>query len=293
MCTPLSRLVHTGCTLCQLFIWRHCIKRKRTNDLKFVRETYRENHNIMSVAKTIYIRYFLVGIASTACIYFTWKHIKQYKRKRKRHFSPSYCFRNTYQTLRRASAKWHKLCIEQIKLNLFLDASNSKLLFYSRKMDFFFKNIGRTFVKIYWYLALAIKSFMIYSTANENHNEIDVHSMFTIQSYVRIDRFGIDYQSVIDQSNQFIHLPIIQSFKSFILLYRSIHSTKYEIEKRTKFTKVHKVSDAFSLFIYSIYLFIYLINAIISYILIVPIGEVKFNTPKDILGVLNLCPWGY
>ena len=30
----------------------------------------------------------------------------------------------------------------------------------------------------------------------------------------------------------------------------------YEIEKRTKFTKVHKVSDAFSLFIYSIYLFI-------------------------------------
>ena len=30
---------------------------------------------------------------------------------------------------------------------------------------------------------------------------------------------------------------------------------KYEIEKRTKFTKVHKVSDAFSLFIYSIYLF--------------------------------------
>ena len=52
---------------------------------------------------------------------------------------------------------------------------------------------------------------------------------------------------------------------------------KYEIEKRTKFTKVHKVSDAFSLFIYSIYLFIYLINAIISYILIVPIG----------------CPWGY
>ena len=45
---------------------------------------------------------------------------------------------------------------------------------------------------------------------------------------------------------------------------------KYEIEKRTKFTKVHKVSDA--LFIYLFNLFIYLINAIISYILIVPIG---------------------
>ena len=43
---------------------------------------------------------------------------------------------------------------------------------------------------------------------------------------------------------------------------------KYKIEKRTKFTKVHKVSDAFYLF----NLFIYLINAIISYILIVPIG---------------------
>ena len=43
---------------------------------------------------------------------------------------------------------------------------------------------------------------------------------------------------------------------------------KYEIEKRTKFTKVHKVSDAFYLF----NLFIYLINAIISYILIVRIG---------------------
>ena len=35
---------------------------------------------------------------------------------------------------------------------------------------------------------------------------------------------------------------------------------KYEIEKRTKFTKAHKVSDAFylfNLFIYSVYLFIY------------------------------------
>ena len=38
-----------------------------------------------------------------------------------------------------------------------------------------------------------------YSTANENHNEIDVRSTFTIQSYVRIDRFSIDYQSVIDR----------------------------------------------------------------------------------------------
>ena len=43
---------------------------------------------------------------------------------------------------------------------------------------------------------------------------------------------------------------------------------KYEIEKRTKFTKVQKVSDAFYLF----NLFIYFINAIISYILIVRIG---------------------
>ena len=49
-----------------------------------------------------------------------------------------------------------------------------------------------------------------YSTANENRNEIDVRSTFTIQSYVRIDRFIIDYQSVIDQSNQFFQLPIIQ-----------------------------------------------------------------------------------
>ena len=80
-----------------------------------------------------------------------------------------------------------------------------------------------------------------YSTANENHNEIDVRSTFTIQSYVRIDRFGIDYQSVIDQSNQFIHLPIIQSFKSFILLYRSIHSTKI---RNRKTDEIHKSAQS-------------------------------------------------
>ena len=96
-----------------------------------------------------------------------------------------------------------------------------------------------------------------YSTANENHNEIDVCSMFTIQSYVRIDRFGIDYQSVIDQSNQFIHLPIIQSFKSFILLYRSIHSTKI---RNRKTDEIFKNAQSiwcilFIQFIYSIYLF--------------------------------------
>ena len=92
----------------------------------------------------------------------------------------------------------------------------------------------------------------LYSTANENHNEIDVRSNFTIQSYVRIDRFGIDYQSVIDQSNQFIHLPIIQSFKSFILLYRSIHSTKI---RNRKSDEIHKSAQCLMRFIYSIYLF--------------------------------------
>ena len=94
-----------------------------------------------------------------------------------------------------------------------------------------------------------------YSTANEKNNEIDVRSTFTIQSYVRIDRFGIDYQSVIDQSNQFIQLPIIQSFKSFILLYRSIHSTKIRNRKTDEIQKVHKMSDAFYLFNLFIYLF--------------------------------------
>ena len=80
-----------------------------------------------------------------------------------------------------------------------------------------------------------------YSTANEYHNEIDVRSTFTIQSYVRIDRFGIDYQSVIDQSNHFIHLPIIQSFKSSILLYRSIHSTKI---RNRKTDEIHKSAQS-------------------------------------------------
>ena len=91
-----------------------------------------------------------------------------------------------------------------------------------------------------------------YSTADENHNEIDVRSTFTIQSYVRIDRFGIDYQSVIDQSYQFIHLPIIQSFKSFILLYRSIHSTKI---RNRKTDEIHKCAQCLMRFIYSVYLF--------------------------------------
>ena len=93
-----------------------------------------------------------------------------------------------------------------------------------------------------------------YGTANENHNEIDVRSNFTIQSYVRIDRFGIGYQSVIDQSNQFIHLPIIQSFKSFILLYRSIHSTKI---RNRKTDEIHKSAQSVwcVLFIQFIYLF--------------------------------------
>ena len=50
-----------------------------------------------------------------------------------------------------------------------------------------------------------LKTNTIYSTANENHNEIDVRSTFTVQSYVRIDRFSIGYQSSIS--------PIIQSFK--------------------------------------------------------------------------------
>ena len=77
----------------------------------------------------------------------------------------------------------------------------------------------------------------MYSTANEKGNEIDVRSTFTIQSYVRIDRFGIGYQSVIDQSNRFILLPIIQSFKLFILLYRSIHSTKI---RNRKTDEIHK-----------------------------------------------------
>ena len=104
-------------------------------------------------------------------------------------------------------------------------------------------------------------------TANENHNEIDVRSTFTIQSYVRIDRFGIDYRSVIDQSNQFIHLPIIQSFKSFILLYRSIHSTKI---RNRKTDEIHK--SAQSVWCVLFIQFIYLINAITSYILIVRIG---------------------
>ena len=106
-----------------------------------------------------------------------------------------------------------------------------------------------------------------YSTANE----IDVRSTFSIQSYVRIDRFGIDYHSVIDQSNQFIHLSIIQSFKSFILLYRSIHSTKI---RNRKTDEIHKNAQSVRcvLFIYLFNLFIYLINAILSYILIVPIG---------------------
>ena len=89
----------------------------------------------------------------------------------------------------------------------------------------------------------------------------------SIQSYIRIDRFGIGYQSVIDQSNQFIHLPIIQSFKSFILLYRSIHSTKIQSRKTDE---IHKRAQ--SVWCVSFIQFIYLINAIISYILILPIG---------------------
>ena len=92
----------------------------------------------------------------------------------------------------------------------------------------------------------------LYSTANENHKEIDVRSTFLIQSY---DRFGIDYQSIIDRSNQFIHLPIIQSFKSFILLYRSIHSTKI---RNRKTDEIHKSAQSVwcVLFIQFIYLFI-------------------------------------
>ena len=104
------------------------------------------------------------------------------------------------------------------------------------------------------------KTTVYYSTANENRNEIDVRSTFMI---VRIDRFGTDYQSVIDQSKSIHSLPII-----FQLFNRLNHSycfidpfipQKYEIEKRTKFTKVHKVSDVFS-FIYLFNLFIYLFN---------------------------------
>ena len=95
-----------------------------------------------------------------------------------------------------------------------------------------------------------------YSTANENHNEIDVRSTFTIQSYVRIDRFGIDYQSVIDQSNQFIHLPIVQSFKSFILLLfkLSIHSF-HKNTKSKNGRNSQKCTKFLMRFIYSIYLF--------------------------------------
>ena len=106
------------------------------------------------------------------------------------------------------------------------------------------------------------------STANENRNEIDVRSMFTNQSYVRIDRFGINYQS-----NQFM-----QSFKFFILLYRSIHSTKI---RNRKPDEIHKRAQSVwcVFFIHLFNLFIYLINAIISYFLIVPIGMS--------LGVLN------
>ena len=101
--------------------------------------------------------------------------------------------------------------------------------------------------------------------ANENRNEIDVHSMFTIQSYVRIDRFGIDYQSVIDQSNQFIHLPIIQSFKSFILLYRSIHSTKI---RNRKTDEIHKSAQSVwcVFFVYLFNLFTYLFNKCYNFI---------------------------
>ena len=92
-------------------------------------------------------------------------------------------------------------------------------------------------------------------TANENRNEIDIRSTFTIQSYVRIDRFGVDYQSVIDQSNQFIHCRSFNRLNHSYCFIDPFIPQKYEIEKRTKFTKVHKVFEAFSLFIYSIYLF--------------------------------------
>ena len=111
----------------------------------------------------------------------------------------------------------------------------------------------------------------IYSTANENHNEIDVRSTFTIQSYVRIDRLGIDYQSSISPISSFTCRSFNRLNHSYCFIDPFIPQ-KYEIEKRTKFTKVHKVSDAFYLFNLFIYLFIYLINAIISYILIVRIG---------------------
>ena len=59
---------------------------------------------------------------------------------------------------------------------------------------------------------------------------------------------------------------------------------KYEIEKRPKFTKAHKVPDAFYLFYFILiilfyftkftktHILFYFISAMISYILIVPIG---------------------
>ena len=32
LCTPLSGLVHMGCTLCQVFLWLHCIGKTNTEE---------------------------------------------------------------------------------------------------------------------------------------------------------------------------------------------------------------------------------------------------------------------
>ena len=110
--------------------------------------------------------------------------------------------------------------------------------------------------------------FKCYSTATK----IVTKSTFVQRSRSNHTFESIGSVSIISQSS----ISPISSFtcRSFNRLNQSycfidpFIPQQYEIETRTKFTKVHKVSDAFYLFIYSIYL----INAIISYILIVPIG---------------------
>ena len=75
--------------------------------------------------------------------------------------------------------------------------------------------------------------------------EYTLTKIVTKSTFVQRSRSNHSFESigsvsVISQSsinNQFIHLPIIQSFKSFTLLYRSIHSTKI---RNRKTDEIHK-----------------------------------------------------
>ena len=145
----------------------------------------------------------------------------------------------------RIKLSW-KIFFHQISVNmLLLDASNQD--FNKKVWNFWEESFLCQFENCsFWKLTPIISVYMWFRTpttniANESRNEIDVRSTFTIQSYVRIDRFDIDYQSAIDQSNQFIHLSIIQPFKPFILLYRSIQSTKI---RNRKTDEIHKSAQS-------------------------------------------------